>query len=184
MPTIPYAKTTHSDGQSWSAAKANQLEDGITNVSYAPTVRVTHNADQSITTATWTALAFNTEDWDKAGNAADTQHDNAINNSRLIAKYAGVYQVSASITWQASATGHRFIALVKGAGPTPAQGDPVDARPGHGTAAYNRMSIPGQFDLAVNEFVTLCVFQDSGAGLNVLGTATATRPAFGMVRVA
>src|SRR5688500_16432952 len=105
MPVVPYVRATHSDGQSWSAAKANVLEAGVTDVSYAPAVRAYHNAAQAITTATWTSLALNSERFDQAGNAAATMHDLVTNNSRLTCKYAGVYWIHGEAVFEANATG-------------------------------------------------------------------------------
>src|SRR5262245_13632341 len=109
MPTIPYVAQTWADGSGGgtplSAARLNVIEAGVKEVSYAPAVRVFHNANQAIVTATVTALAFNSERIDQAGNAADTQHDTVTNNSRLTCKYAGVYDIGACIAWEVVAAG-------------------------------------------------------------------------------
>src|SRR5262245_1380457 len=98
MPTIPYVKQTWTDGaSSCNAARNNVHENGLFEISYAPAVHVTHNANQSINTATDTVLAFNTERFDQCANTADTMHDTVTNNSRLTCRYAGVYQITAHI---------------------------------------------------------------------------------------
>ena len=100
------------------------IEEGIKDVSYAPSARVNHTADQSITSATWTSLSFNTEDWDTAANAASTQHDTVTNNNRLTAIYAGKYAAYAYATFAANATGQRYIGINKNtANVSPALGD-------------------------------------------------------------
>src|SRR5919108_3473294 len=92
--TTPYVKQTWVDGVSTcSAARNTYQEEGISAAHLQPSVRVFHNATQSITTATETALAFNSERWDTAFGSASTQHDTATNNSRLTAQYAGKYLV-------------------------------------------------------------------------------------------
>src|SRR5262245_42130802 len=114
MPAIPYVRNpTWADGlaggTSIDAADLNKIENGIFEISYAPAVRVFHNANQSIATSTITALAFNSERFDQAGNAADTMHDTVTNNSRLTCRYAGIYAIYASIEWAGNAAGQRNL---------------------------------------------------------------------------
>jgi hypothetical protein len=171
VPTIPYVRSTHSDGQSFSAAKANQLEAGINDVSYAPAVRVYHNATQSLTSGTETALAFNTEIQDQAGNAADTMHDNVTNNSRLTCRYAGIYHVTGNIQFAGNATGSRILFLrVNG---TASQYHAYVAIPAS-TTVPQVLHVSCDISLAVNDYVQLFAQQDSGGALNVnAGTALA-----------
>src|SRR5262245_3650198 len=100
---IPYVKQTWTDGSGGgtpiSAARLGVLEEGILDVSQAPTVRVTHSANQNINTGTQTQVAFNTEDWDQAAGASSTMHDNVTNNTRLTCRYAGIYLVTAEVEW-------------------------------------------------------------------------------------
>jgi len=171
-------RSTHVDGQSWSAAKANQLEAGVNDVSYAPAVRVFHNVNQSITTGTDTALAFNSERFDQAGNAADTMHDTVTNNSRLTCRYAGVYQITGTVGFAANATGIRQ-AQIRLNGTTSLVLD----RHTTVTANDDYINVSTLYLLAVNDYVELLAFQSSGGALNVLSTANIS-PEFSMVRVA
>src|SRR6266576_1935140 len=92
---IPYVAQTWTDGVSAaSAARLTVIEAGVHEAHFQPAVRVFHNAAQSLTTGVATALAFNSERFDQAGNVADTQHDTVTNNSRLTCRYAGVYLIS------------------------------------------------------------------------------------------
>ena len=105
MPTIPRVKQVWVDntagGTPISAARFNNMEDGIFDAQYMPAVRVTHSIAQSISNNTLTALAFDTERFDTASNAADTQHDNASFNSRLTCRYAGIYAINGCAEWSA-----------------------------------------------------------------------------------
>ena len=178
MPTIPYAKTTHSDGQSWTAAKANQLENGINDVSYAPAVRVYHNAAQSITTSgTPQALAFNSERYDQAGNAADTQHDTSTNNSRLTCRYAGVYSISGTAEFASNSTGFRSL-LIRVNGTTFIANQSTAALSGVATP----LAVETKYSLAVNDYVELVANQTSGGALNVNSSGNYS-PEFAMSRV-
>lgn len=182
MPTIPYVKNpTWADGSgggtSIDAADLNKVEAGIFEISYAPCVRVTHNAAQSITSGVGTALAFNSERFDQAGNAADTMHDTVTNNSRLTCRYAGVYQITGNIIWAANNTGQRGCAIRLNG--TTFLADSTNDTAGTGTTNINVTTL---YALAVNDFVELVVTQSSGGALNV-NTSGNISPEFMMVRV-
>jgi hypothetical protein len=172
VPTIPYVRSTHSDGQSFSAAKANQLEAGCNDLSYAPAVRVYHNTTQSITSGVETTVAFNSERIDQAGNAADTMHDNTTNNSRLTCRYAGVHLIHAQIVWAAGITNAGYLLRLNG---TTYIAD-VEGSTG-------RNQVTTVYPLAVNDYVELRVIQTSGGAVNISSIANYS-PEFMMVRVA
>jgi hypothetical protein len=179
MPTIPYVRQTWTDGVSqYTAARGAVQENGIFEVSYAPAVRVYHNAAQSITSATPTALAFNSERFDQAGNAADTMHDNVTNNSRLTCRYAGVYQITGNASFAANATGYRQLEIKLNNTTTIESSIDMTAS---GTVA-SRILCTTLYSLAVNDYVELIAYQTSGGGLNVdvIGNLS---PEFMMVRV-
>src|SRR5262245_6563260 len=108
-PVIPYTKQTWVDGSGGatpiSAARLGFIEEGVLDVSRGPAVRVYHSAAQTLTTAVTTALAFDSERFDQAAGAAAAHHDPVTNNSRLTCLYAGIYDIQAMITWQASTLG-------------------------------------------------------------------------------
>lgn len=177
---IPYVKLAWVDGtpNQGSAANFNHVEEGILDVSQAPAVRVFHNAAQSITNNTVTALAFNSERFDQAGGVASTQHDTVTNNSRLTCLYAGVYQISGGIQWAAAAGGERQLIIRHSVGPTS-----IRVRNDFGSASITQdQVVTALYALAVNEYVELCVFQNSGGALNV-NVSGAISPEFEMVRV-
>jgi hypothetical protein len=179
----PYVKnTTWADGSGGgtpdTAAKKNIIEDGIFNAHNAPAVRVFHNANQSITTATETALAFNSERFDQAGGAASTQHDNTTNNSRLTCLYAGIYAIEACIEWATNATGERLLVIRHSVGPTAIARSRFSA----GAASIISQTTSCHYALAVNEYVEVTVYQNSGGNLNVT-TVGNHSPEFSMVRV-
>ena len=177
---IPYTKQTWVDNNvanPVSAARMGVLEEGILDVSLAPCARVTHNAAQSITNNTVTALAFNTERFDQAGGSSSTQHDTVTNNSRLTAVYAGVYTIFGNIEWAGNATGFRDLELR-------INGTTVIAfwRSQPATSGTWQQNISSIYNFAVNDYVELLVRQDSGGALNVNSTGNYS-PEFGFVRV-
>jgi hypothetical protein len=150
-------------GTAIDAADLNANDVGVFNAFYQPAVRAWAGAATSCTNATWTTQALNSEDFDQAGNASDTQHDTVTNNSRLTCRYAGVYQISAQGSFAATAGGttrqcRLFLnnATVIGPGSLAAPSATVF---GHVTAAT-------LYKLAVNDYVEFQAYQDSGGALN------------------
>lgn len=172
MAQVPYVAATYTT--TVTAAQLNHLEQGVNDVSYAPCVRVFHNATQSITNNTPTILAFNSERFDTAGNAADTMHDTVTNNGRLTCRYAGKYQITANVAWASNPTSG-VIELVLNVGVTVIAAQWV-------TGNYNYMQCTTLYDLAVNDYVQVRVTQGSGGALNVSSSANYS-PEFMMVRV-
>ena len=168
---IPYTPTTHSDGQSWTAAKANLLENAVRDAHYMPFVQVSHNTTNSVLNNTATALACNTESFDRAANAADTMHDTATNNSRLTCRYAGAYLCwAAGITWSANPT--NCILQFRDTG-----GTLFGIH--QWVSDFRTMAGMGIRDLSVNDYVECLVTQVSGGTLTVAASFE-----FGMTRIA
>lgn len=175
---IPYTKQTWTDGvSSCSAARNNVHEDGINDAHYQPSVRAYNNANQLLLSGSLTALAFNSERFDTAGNSASTMHDNVTNNSRLTCRYAGKYLVSVNVRWTANATGIRYIDVLLN-GTTPIAVNQV------GAISANEViqSISCLYDLAVNDYLQCRGLQTSGGALNVEAIGNYS-PEFSMVRV-
>ncbi len=118
--------------------------------------RAKNSADQTLATAEWTTLAWNSEDWD-----TDTIHDTVTNNSRLTCKTAGKYLVSYYIQFDSNATGYRSLIVQKNGGNTF----------GDANAAINGKEtyLLGSYveSLAANDYLTLLAYQNSGGNLNV-----------------
>jgi hypothetical protein len=168
---------TWSDGAGGAtpitAAKLNNIENGIFDAHFAPCARVTHNANQSIANSTPTVLAFNTERYDTV-----PLHDTSTNNERLTCKTAGKYQITASIEWSPNATGGRqiYIRLNGTTQITPTHQVTATAA---GTMGQTATTL---YDLAVNDYVDVVVTQNSGGALNVT-TNPNYSPEFMMARV-
>jgi hypothetical protein len=138
-----------------------------------PAARVYNGAAQSITTATPTALAFNSERFD-----TDTIHDVVTNNSRLTCKTAGIYSIFGSVRFATNAIGRREL-FIKLNGTTIIATQIIQAVTDVNITGLNISTL---YSLSVNNYVELFVQQTSGGDLNV-DTISAYSPEFAMVKV-
>lgn len=137
-----------------------------------PSVRVYNSGAQSIANATWTALAFDSERFD-----TDTIHDAAA-NTKLTCKTAGKYLIVGNMDFATNNTGSR-TATIKLNGTTYIALAKMASVPGTDTP----FSISTIYDLAVNDYVEIHVYQDCGGPLNSQAIGNYV-PEFMMVRVA
>jgi hypothetical protein len=118
--------------------------------------RVYNNANISIATATNVNLTFNTERYD-----TDSIHSTVSNTSRLTANTAGIYLISAAISWENDVNGSRQMGLYLNGSTQCAisrvcADDPV------------RHTVSTIYELSVGDYFEVRVYQDSGSTLNVL----------------
>lgn len=126
-----------------------------------PQCRAFNNANISITNNLDTILGLNSERWD-SGTPSNNMHDNTTNNSRIICRVAGLYLISGHISWAANATGKRYLQLRLNGATGIAE---TYERPTVSEVAT--MSVSTTYQLAVNDYVEMRCYQDSGAALNV-----------------
>jgi hypothetical protein len=115
---------------------------------------------QSINNTTDTTLTWASETLD-----TNTMHDNSTNNSRITIKTAGKYLVNAQITFDTSATGRRVVKIQKNG--SDYDGNVMDG--GNFGASYTYIVNTQILDLAVNDYLTVVVYQSSGGALLVRG---------------
>lgn len=137
----------------------------------APSVRVYHNADVAVWDTTWWNLAFNSELHDN--NAMHSSGD----NTKLVAKAAGVYAITGSVIFASNATGYRVLDLLVNS-TTSIAGDSRVAVNGTTTTC----SIATQIKLAANDYVQLRCYQNSGGNLTV-STYQSRFPGFAMTKI-
>jgi len=123
-----------------------------------PGCRVYHNANQSINNTFYTSLAFNNESYD-----TDTMHDTVTNNGRITIKTAGVYLLSAVVSFAFNTTGDRQVLFV-------VNGATYIAYHTTRAASNGDTIIPLTVvrNFAVNDYIECQVYQDSGGAINVL----------------
>lgn len=159
-----------------TTAKIANANVTVAKLQSLPMARVTHNADQSITTNTETTVAFNTETFD-----TDVIHDTVTNNSRLTCKTAGVYSIGASVyilsgsTVLQSAYAYFYLNATTYIGGTEIGYDALN-----GQTADVLLNPTALYKLAVNDYLEVRVLAKVASGtLNVKSTA-AFSPAFWM----
>lgn len=102
-----------------------------------------------------TPITFNSETWD-----TDGLHDNAVQNTRLVATDPGVYHVVAGVSWEADPDGLRQLTLFKNGQPF----DSVNTRAvvdADGAALSTQQSIASSIKLATGDYVEVRGFQIS-----------------------
>lgn len=119
--------------------------------------RAYHNADQTLTNNTAIALALNSERYD-----TDTIHDTVTNNSRLTCHTAGKYDIKGNGRIAANATGDRYLSIRLNGTTTIAI--TYMKSPG---ASILILSVACDYQLAVNDYVELVAFQNSGGDINL-----------------
>lgn len=120
-----------------------------------PSARGYRSSVQTLTTSTFTDVAFDNESHD-----TDTLHDTSTNNSRFTCKTAGVYLVTGIARFEISGTGGRWLAInVNGSNKYANFRDAI--------STAHDLSISGCVKLAVNDYVELEAWQSSGGDLDV-----------------
>jgi len=132
--------------------------------------QATHNANQATANATWVVMALNTTTYDYVAAGETAMHSNAVNNSRIYARIAGVYGITAQLTFASNATGLRLIGIaVNLAGVPGAFTAIVNAQqfPAH-PSSDSGVNIAATCYLNVGDYIEMFARQTSGGALNVL----------------
>lgn len=139
-----------ADIQDGAVAEADLADGAVSTGKFGviPAARATKTAPETIGSGISTALTFDAEAFDTAG-----LHDTAVANDRLTAPVAGIYQVSAGLSWAGVGFGTRELALdVSGTCCFASSND----------AGGLRQNVSDLLKLAAGDFVVARVFQDSG----------------------
>jgi hypothetical protein len=144
-----------------------------------PAARVYSATAQSILTAHTTLIAFPDEEFDNAN-----LHDPAVDNSRLTAPIAGLYELNGALAWDPNATGSRQITLLKNLSAFVA----TDVTTGNATNSDTSVSFIGQtisslVRLDAGDSVEMSARQTSGVTLNTVNTANHSAPVLSMTWV-
>ena len=160
--------------QDGAVTTAKLADGGVTAAKLAgmPAARVYNSAAISISHNLDTVLTFNSERFD-----TDAIHDTVTNPSRLVCKTAGLYLIVGHVRFASNATGFRYT-YIRVNGTTSLAVQETPAVSGFPTI----LSVATLYQLAVNDYAELLVYQNSGAALNV-EVSVAQSPEFALVRV-
>jgi len=147
---------------------------GVGGGGYNEGARVYNSVSINIPNDTWTTLTFDSERYDR-----DAIHSTVSNTGRLICKTAGIYQIVGYVSFAPNATGLRAVRIVINGDTSIA----YNAVPGFTIVAVGPTFTPtAQYDLAVNDYVELLVYQNIGDNLALVYQAN-TSPEFSMQRI-
>lgn len=125
--------------------------------------RVYNSAAIAIPNATLTDLTFNSEYWNNGG-----MHSTSINTARVTCVTPGDYLMIGQVEFAVAAGGRRQLLIVINGATTLAVAEPDVAIVG---AVNHNVQISTIQTLAAGDYVTLRVFQNTGAPLNVNAAA-------------
>jgi hypothetical protein len=146
-------------GNKLTAAQLNSnVRDAVNFLIAPPAVALTQSASQSIPTAAFTALT-----WDTEGVDSDNMHSTTVNTDRITAVTAGWYLVTAAVEFATSATGARIVNIKK-------NGTSVLAGNNAGPESFQMpQSVTCLVFLAVGDYVQALAYQASGGSLGTIG---------------
>lgn len=124
-----------------------------------------HSTTQSINTGTWTAVLFDTEDFD-----TDAIHSTASNTSRFTVPSgkAGKWMFTSSLFFAANSTGVRGADFWKNGSSAGREYVQVQST----SASSMAILTQAVFNLAVADYIEIAAFQNSGGSLNLNAGST------------
>lgn len=135
--------------------------------------RVYRTADQTITTATSTALVFTSERFDTG-----SFHDDSTNTTRLTIPANGIYLITATIRWGSDGVGVRQLSFQIN-GSTPISHDAIAPASGVSGTLMTSTTI---YQMIAGDYVECIVRQTSGGNLAVVAAANES-PEFAIARL-
>lgn len=149
-----------ASGQVAPASWGDDVRAALSFLANPPACRVTNSGTQSIAASTWTVLTFNTEAFD-----TDGLHSTVTNTGRLTIVTAGIYVVTAAVSFATNATGDRYVGIRKNGtgtvGPTEGgEGGPASAS----NPSYRNFA--ALVRCAAGDWLEVVAFQTSAGALN------------------
>jgi hypothetical protein len=124
--------------------------------------RARKSAAQAITTATWTEITFDTEDYDTA-----SYHNNSTNTSRFVAPTTGYYSINVNAVGYNSGTNtNRYMNLQKNSTDSIA----LDYSTSSNTVIGQQLAT--YFYLTAGDYINVRYYQSSGVTENLFGDPT------------
>lgn len=146
------------NGSSWDLAGAVQ----------PIRAQLRQTAAHSLANAVYTSIQFQNEDSDTANG-----HDTVTNNTRYTAQVAGTYEFDGAVVFASSTAGQRAVRWRKNGATTALDASQTSCNPVTDPAAVTTLAARGiQIALAVNDYVELQAYQNTGGALNTFSGTT------------
>jgi hypothetical protein len=159
IPTIP----DFTAGEVLTAAKMDSMSAAVAFWALTPRCFAYASATgQTLATATYAAVALDSEVYDYVQSGDSPHHDNATQNTRIVIRTAGLYEIVGQVGFANNATGGR-IAQVRVNNSAVAAGS-SPAVSGLGT---NVMTGIVERRLAIGDYVEIFGYQTSGGTLGI-----------------
>ena len=158
---------TFTTGEVLTASDTNTY---LNNYDAAAAVQLTSNlsvANGADTVITWSSSVYDNDTMFAAGTP-----------NRLTIKTAGIYVVTATLTWAANSTNERISWIQKNNDASVRWGN----RRGGAWTGQTEYSIAAQITCAVNDYIQIGVYQNSGGAL-VLNSAATSRTRMEVARI-
>ena len=170
MGTIP-TPPTFTAGQVLTASQCNQLVTCLNFWASPPRALLYNNAAQSVPNNTLTLITHNSETYD-----TDGMHDTVTNNSRLYARTAGYYAISAALSFVTNGTGTRGLQIRLNAAGSSSGGTLIyDLTFPAVSGAQSTVVLPQfTYPMALDDYIELFGNQSSGGALNTSSGANNT----------
>lgn len=128
-----------------------------------PMCKARGTTDQTISTATWTPVTWDSEDYD-----SDAMHSTSTNTDRVLMNLAGRYRISAGVSFASNATGLRGARLVKSDGTTDVVlAEELRAATNGDDTSFVLTATYEMDEADVGDWVRLDVYQSSGGDLDL-----------------
>lgn len=115
------------------------------------------SADQGIPNNAWTALTWDTEDYDTL-----SAHSTSSNTSRLVAPATGIYVFNVSVAFASQAgNSARYLSYYK-------NGTQLPGWNGKDDASQIPISLSREIPLSAGDYLEAFVYQNSGSNVNIL----------------
>lgn len=151
-------------------AKLDEISTALNFLLAPPRCYAYKSADGSLANTTWDAINLGVEAYD-----SHAAHDNTTNNTRLVAPEAGLYTVTAHLTFATNSAGVRGLDVRKNANAVQTGGTDLALViiAGNGTTEA-RLIASFDVQLVASDYIEVFAYQSSGGALNVIGGAANT----------
>lgn len=175
MGTVPTPGTQVS-GAEVASSLLNGFRDAMNFMLAPPQCNAYHSTLSSIPNNAYTVIPLQSELFDVVQSGDSPSHDNVTNNSRIVARTAGKYEVSGYVSFASNATGRRAGQVrVNAAGAVGSGTGIIFVAVAAVTGTVTTVAMPPTVvTLAVGDYIEMFGFQDSGGALNTDASASTT----------